>query len=119
MEQDELVIPHTPPDLGVAVDPSRGAPPVQRYIRTYARDMAVVQKGGSPDLVPLREETSGPPEEGTSAAGLPSVPFTPEQAPVPVPETVSQAAPVRAAAVAPAGTVVATYEQGPQEAALP
>jgi len=118
MEQDELVIPHTPPDLGVAVDPSRGAPPVQRYIRTYARDMAVVQKGGSPDLVPLREETSGPPEEGTSAAGLPSVPFTPEQAPVPVPETVSQAAPVRAAAVAPAETVVATYEQGLQEAAL-
>lgn len=61
----------------------------QKYIRTYARDMATVQKGGTPDLVPL----------GSAAPALDAT-----------------AAP-RPAAPPPAAAVVTTYDKGLQEAA--
>src|SRR3989344_4386148 len=99
MDQD-ISIPSTPIDVL-----QKGNPP-QKYIRTYARDIATVQRGGTPDLVPLGEAKQAP-TITTSSTGVPTVPFTPpppslhseqaveveepqEPAPAPVPAPTSQ-----------------------------
>ncbi len=50
----------------VGMSTPRGAEP-QKYIRTFAGDMAVVQKGGVPDLAPLTSSTGPGPSAVASA----------------------------------------------------
>ena len=85
------------PNATTPPQPSAGT--AQKYIRTYAGDIATVQKGGTPDLVPLVDDKkpSVAPAEKTPSPTLKEIPIPPPipaaslpklpTPPVPVPET--------------------------------
>lgn len=50
--------------------------PAQKYIRTFAQDMEVVQKGGTPDLAPLTETGSVPPISPQQSVSAPVPPLS-------------------------------------------
>src|SRR5437762_3070475 len=104
MDQD-ISIPPTPID----VLENNDAP--QKYIRTYARDMATVQKGGTPDLVPLRPVAA--PTHQSTPEGIPEVPFTPSAAPAPTPAALP--VPITVTVITPAPEVSTTPPPAPIE----
>ncbi len=69
--------------------------PLKKYIRTFASDMDVSKKGGTPGLVPLKPtppeaaEPAAPPAEPPTA-GVPLSPEAPAQAPSSAPEFAAQ-----------------------------
>lgn len=102
-------------DLSTAAAPINllqdGGEAPQKYIRTYARDMATVQKGGTPDLVPL---ASAPLEKDATAPQ--ALVFAPPQ------KAASTVKPPAAAAPPPSrpppqDAVVTTYDRGFRDAA--
>lgn len=84
----------------------------EKYIRTFAGDMAIVKQGGMPDLAPLTEQTSSPPlretlREGTAAERLVAAsPIAPRPAPEPEPQPAQKEAPPF---VSPLATPIKTY----------
>ena len=123
MEPDALAISDTPAPAKEPADLMAPAAPVQKYIRTYARDMAIVEKGGLPDLVPLGSRAPKSPVTESSAS---SIPFTTEPVPSARPalehdavvvETLAPAPLPAPTLVEPADTLVTTYEQGLRDAA--
>ncbi len=96
--------------------PEKKSPPTgkqepEKYIRTFAGDMEVLQKGGVPDLVPLQK--SAPTEAKEPAVPSPVIPVPPSSPPTPVPPPPpaagSQPAPV-AVKEEPKSVPLKTYE---------
>lgn len=95
------------------------APSRKKYIRTYARDMEVVQRGGTPDLSPLGEHAGRAAPSASAAlvpdAASPAAPSSPNPAPVPdAAPVLRRDAPVPAPS--PSEAVVTTYEDGVRKA---
>jgi len=61
-------------DAGNKTDVSTGADPSQKYIRTYAGDMAIMQQGGIPDLEPLITDKEPLPSPKLQSATLSPAP---------------------------------------------
>src|SRR6185295_9953526 len=105
------VVPEAPDAVGITP---------QRYIRTYAGDIATVQRGGVPDLAPLAA-THTPPPPSPVAPPLAPEPEPPSEPTVGAFPALNEEArvtepPTTLRTETPPDALVTTYEQGMREA---